>query len=67
MDFMAALMIFGGTYHNGSTYSVNVLNILSRFLKPFHGYTEPSLPYIYIYPYISLKIQGDVSGTLPRK
>ena len=28
---------------HGSTYSVNVLNIYSTFLKSFHGYTEPSM------------------------
>ena len=38
-------MLLSQTYPcacHGSTYSVNVLNILSRFLKSFHGYTEPS-------------------------
>ena len=35
-----------GSACHGSTYSVNVLNILSRFLKSFHGYI---LYIIYIY------------------
>ena len=43
-----------GSACHGSTYSVNVLNILSRFLKSFHGCTVVSLckrllVYIYIY------------------